>query len=327
MKEAPSKKSRFGLSDVNKEVLATLYHEQRLTLDDIGRMFGVTRQAVYKALKGYGIARRERSDASVLAFSKGRYKGKTTGEFNESLFSKWSQSMAYLLGYIFTDGSLHRVSKTNFNVIISSVDRDHLEKLATILGKGIKILTQKQGKKGFSGSGDRYIHLIQCSRPRMIKDLRKLELTQRKSLTMKFPPVPDEFLRDFIRGCWDGDGSIFIQRNGNLRAQFGTGSLAFIQAMHDRLSNRGFGRMTIHTKEPGSGGRKNPHYYLNIISKHAVAFCEWIYDNVPTELMLLRKALVYEYWKRSQRQRDFSELAGEKNSFAGARRLEYNYCK
>jgi len=74
--------------------------------------------------------------------------------------------------------------------------------------------------------------------------------------------------------------------------------------------------MTIHTKEPGSGGRKNPHYYLNIISKHAVAFCEWIYDNVPTELMLLRKALVYEYWKRSQRQRDFSELAGEKNSFA-----------
>ncbi len=293
----PEKFIRYRLKQVPKETLAALYQSGQ-TLDDIGKTFGVTRQAVYKALKGYGIARRERSHASVLAFSRGKYSGKTTAELNESVFSQWSQPMAYLLGYIFTDGCLHRVSKTSFTVTISSVDRDHLDKLAGILGKKVPIDTRKQSKTGLvKRSGDHTIHLIRFTRPKMIRDLRKLGLTERKSLTMKFPHVPDEFLRDFIRGCWDGDGSIYIESKGLLRAFFGTGSVAFIKVLGDHLRNRGLGRLTIHVAEPGKGGRKNPYYYLNIIGQHAVAFCEWIYDNIPADLMLMRKALVYEFWR------------------------------
>jgi len=295
----PEKFIRRRLKQVPKETLAALYQSGQ-ALDDIGKTFGVTRQAVYKALKGYGIERRERSSASVLAFSRGKYSGKTTAELNESLFSQWSQPMAYLLGYIFTDGSLRRVSKTNFAVIISSVDRDHLEKLGAIMGKGVAIRRQKQSKKGFSGTEDRYIHYIQFTRPRMIEDLRKLGLTERKSLTMKFPQVPDEFLRDFIRGCWDGDGSIFIGASGYPIAYFGTGSLRFITEMANKLRDRGFGKLTVHVKKPDLVKSKNPHYYLKIHSKRAVAFCEWIYDNVPADLMLTRKAAVYESWQQQR---------------------------
>ncbi len=295
----PEKKIRHRLKQVPKENLAALYQSGQ-TLDEIGKTFGVTRQAVYKALKGYGIARRERSHASVLAFSRGKYSGKTTAELNESLFSKWSPPMAYLLGYIFTDGCLHRLSKNSFAVTISSIDRDHLEKLAPILGNKVPIDTHKQPKTGFlKGSGDHTIHSIRFTRPKMIRGLRKLGLTERKSLTMKFPQVPDEFLRDFIRGCWDGDGSIFVNKGSRYpTAYFGTGSLAFIKEMSAKLENKGFGRMTIHLAEPGKGGRKNPHYYLKIHTERAVTFCEWIYDNVPTALMLLRKASAYEEWRR-----------------------------
>jgi len=300
--ETPSKrKVRHPLKDLNKETLAILYQETGHSLEDIGRMFGVTRMGVQKALRTHGIKRRGKSDARILAFSKGKIEGKTTAELNEALFSQWSQPMAYLLGYIFTDGSLHHMPKSNSSaVIISSMDRDHLEKLAAILGKGIRILTQKQSKKGFSGTEDRYIHYIQFTRPRMIKDLRKLGLTERKSLTMKFPQVPDEFRRDFIRGCWDGDGSIFIGSSGYPLAYFGTGSLEFIKEMRDRLAERGYGRLTIHVLKPGKAGRKNPHYYLRIHTKRAVAFCEWLYENVPTHLMLTRKAAVYESWRKQQ---------------------------
>ena len=300
VKEAtPPKNIRQRLKQVPKETLAALYQSGQ-TLDEIGKTFGVTKQAVYKALKAYGAPRRGRSHASVLAFSKGKYSGKTTAELNESLFSQWSQPMAYLLGYIFTDGNLRHHTKTAFIVTISSIDRDHLEKLAAILGKGIPVNTQKQSKRRFSGSEDRYIHAIKFTRPRMIRDLRKLGLTERKSLTMKFPQVPDEFFQDFVRGCWDGDGSIFIGVSGYPTASFGTGSLSFITEMANKLRDRGFGKLTVHVKKPDRVKSKNPHYYLKIHSKRAVAFCEWLYENVPTHLMLTRKALVYQSWQ-SQR--------------------------
>jgi hypothetical protein len=211
--------------------------------------------------------------------------------------------MAYLLGYIFTDGCLTNVgprrkdgSPVTLGVKIGSTDPNHLEKLADILGKGVPIDTHKQGKGGFSGMEDRYLHTIRFTRPRMIADLRKLGLTERKSLNMRFPLVPDEFLRDFIRGCLDGDGSIYLESGRKLTAYYGTGSLEFIRVMRSRLQNVGFGEPTIHVKKPDGVKSKNPHYYLRIRGEQAVKFCEFLYESVPPDLMLLRKALVYEKW-------------------------------
>lgn len=201
---------------VTRDELVRLYHEEGLSLEDIAQRFEVTRTAVGLLLKRYGIPARDQSRARILAFSKGKFKHRSTARLRESLFSQWSQPMAYpyLLGYIFTDGSLSRVGQGAFRVSISSIDRGHLEKLAAILGEDVKVRSGKQSKKGFSGSGDRDIHSIAFTRPQMIQDLRRLGLTERKSLTMRFPDVPDEFLRDFIRGCWDGDGSIFLGQSG-----------------------------------------------------------------------------------------------------------------
>ncbi len=123
-------------------------------------------------------------------------------------------------------------------------------------------------------------------------------LTERKSLTMRFPDVPEEFLRDFIRGCWDGDGSIFEGSSWYLVATFVTGSLLFIQAMRHRLNNLGFGRLTIHTRPPDGVITKNPSYSIKISHTRAVKFCEFLYDGVPSNLFLIRKYLVYEYFRR-----------------------------
>jgi hypothetical protein len=45
----------------------------------------------------------------------------------------------------------------------------------------------------------------------MCRDLIKLGCTPEKSLTLEFPnntTLPDEYLRDFIRGYFDGDGGV-----------------------------------------------------------------------------------------------------------------------
>ena len=296
--KTPKKHGRIR-GRVTPEELATLYHKEGLSLEDIAQRFRVTRQAVQLLLKTYGIPARGKSKARILALSKGKFEGRTTAQLNESLFSQWSQRMAYVLGYIFTDGSLCRVGQGGFRVSISSIDREHLEKLAAILGEGVPIEKRKQSKTGFSGTEDRYIHLISFTRPEMIADLRKLGLTERKSLTMQFPDVPEEFLRDFIRGCWDGDGSItgrnqFGVGHRPLVAAYVTGSLAFITGMRERLRKYGFGRLTIQTRQPDGVTTKNPSYSMKIFGGLALEFCRFLYDDVPDGLFLTRKFLTYK---------------------------------
>ena len=295
----PSPHGRGKLQrQVSKEDLVKLYHEEGLSLEDIAQKFAVTRPSVHNLLKQYGISTRNQSRASILAFSKGKFEGKSTANLRESLFSQWSQPMAYLLGYIFTDGTLGEATPEHYRLTISSIDGEHLEKLAAILGDKVRIATNKQSKKGFSGTEDRYIYSIALTRPEMMDDLRRLGLTERKSLTMQFPDVPEGFLRDFIRGCWDGDGSIFLGSHMKLVATFVTGSLAFIQRLRDRLDNRGFGCLTIYTRQPDGIKTKNPSYSVKITGNGAVKFCEFLYDKAPSNLFLMRKFLVYEYWRR-----------------------------
>lgn len=121
---------------------------------------------------------------------------------------------------------------------------------------------------------------------------------------MQFPDVPDEFLRDFIRGCWDGDGSIFLGQSGEPIATFVTGSQSFIQALRDRLNNRGFGRPSIGTRQPDGAKTKNPSYSIRIHGTHAVKFCEFLYDGVPENLLLTRKWVIYDTWSFRQQMRD-----------------------
>jgi hypothetical protein len=78
----------------------------------------------------------------------------------------------------------------------------------------------------------------------MREDLKRLGLHQRKSLNLIFPDVPEECMRHFIRGCWDGDGSIFISE-GKLRGSYVCGSFKFIEGLVQELYKVG-----IHKRKP-----------------------------------------------------------------------------
>ena len=80
----------------------------------------------------------------------------------------------------------------------------------------------------------------------MMGDLSRLGLHQRESLNIIFPEVPEEYMRHFIRGCWDGDGSIYIEgRSGKLRASYVSGSESFIKTLVQELYKVG-----IHEVKP-----------------------------------------------------------------------------
>ncbi|MDP3735661.1 MAG: hypothetical protein Q8R39_04530 [bacterium] len=115
---------------------------------------------------------------------------------------EWSEKMAYAVGLIATDGSL---SKSGRHIILVSKDKDQLETFKNILGlQRIKIGT------GYSGRGDqKEYYKVQFGDVSFYHWLQGIGLTPNKSKTIGALAVPDQFFFDFLRGCFDGDGSIY----------------------------------------------------------------------------------------------------------------------
>jgi len=62
---------------------------------------------------------------------------------------------------------------------------------------------------------------------------------------MKFPEIPGDYLRHFIRGCWDGDGSVYISKDGKLNASYVCGSKDFMEKLIMELYKAGIHRTRL----------------------------------------------------------------------------------
>src|SRR3989338_8582911 len=122
---------RFRLKS---DELNRLYLKEKRSLEDIARLYGVSRVAIWKYCKLAGLARRSRSEARLEAQKKGKV---LQGYFdiNERFFTKWSPEMAYVLGLIITDAC---ISKTG-TVSLCINDRELLEKVKKVMGSTHKI--------------------------------------------------------------------------------------------------------------------------------------------------------------------------------------------
>ena len=111
----------------------------------------------------------------------------------------WSPNVAYCVGLITTDGSL---SKDGRHIDFTSKDLDLVECIRREL-----TLENRIGTKGRGGSSARYFR-IQFSNVDFYRWLCSIGLSPRKSLTLGELTIPDDFFADFLRGHFDGDGTI-----------------------------------------------------------------------------------------------------------------------
>jgi hypothetical protein len=110
----------------------------------------------------------------------------------------WTPNLAYAVGLLVTDGCL---SKNKRTTVLVSKDREILENFKICLDIDAKICDH------VSGIGNHYLK-IQYGSVQFYNWLLKIGLFQAKSYTIGEIAVPDEFFRDYFRGCIDGDGSI-----------------------------------------------------------------------------------------------------------------------
>ena len=179
----------------------------KLSLDVIAEQFQCSPRTISNWLRKYGIVTRSVGEArSVL--------------LDRDFFKKWSPSMAWVLGLCFTDGYFR---KNQIRLMLN--DRETLEKVKSLVGPYLEIYRRPQPY-----DKSNFIYSLTFGNEEMAKDLVSLGITSRKSLIMIFPNVPKLFIRDFIRGCWDGDGG-FTSTGGKLFAHYTCGSKQFIDAV------------------------------------------------------------------------------------------------
>ena len=116
----------------------------------------------------------------------------------------------------------------------------------------------------------------------------KLGGCERKSLVAEFPDVPDEYLRHFIRGYFDGDGGVSYNKiNKYLIVSF-TGTDNMMIGIQNRLiCGCGLNKVKLSCRHPERNNNIRTLLYSGNVNTRKI--CDYFYKNITTNLYIERK--------------------------------------
>lgn len=192
----------------NNMKLAAIEFANGEDINLVMQKYNVCYASVYNALKKFNIPYEPKPTRRIF--------------FDESYFETIdSEEKAYWLGFIFADGCILKTDKivsapNRVQIALSEKDLTHLEKLKIATNYSGKIFIRKNS--GTYSSGYNYC-VLQFNSVKMASDLIKLNCVPNKTDKLAFPELRYDLYKHFIRGYFDGDGSIYVNKN-SLRCTF-----------------------------------------------------------------------------------------------------------
>lgn len=186
---------------------------------------------------------------------------------NQDYFKTWSANMAYILGLWFADGCIY--NGKIFDITLHKRDKYILKQIAKELNY--------QGH--LYDYVDRQAARLNFSCVVIYNDIINLGGCENKSKVITFPDIPQQYLPDFIRGYFDGDGCVMNLKGNRLNSVFTSGSKTFLTQL-----------LQILKKEAGveGGSYDISSQSLRFGKRDTIRLGKYMYKNNP-ELFLLRK--------------------------------------
>lgn len=200
-----------------------------------------------------------------------------------------TEEKAYWLGFIYADGYIvNDPDSRNYELGIELAlkDEKHLKKFNKSISGNLNAKQRfRESEKGGS-----WVSGLRVYSKEMTEDLIKCGALQNKTFIIKFPEYLDSNMtRHFIRGYFDGDGSVYIQtRKSLLRCKFTSGSKVFVEGLQSILLKLDIGTYIVkyhNSYDLYLAGRENTKKFL-----------EYIYDN--STISLDRKLQRYKTHKK-----------------------------
>lgn len=209
---------------------------------------------------------------------------------DENIYANGLNSInSYILGIIYSDGCLSFDKHTSkYRLTIAMNDIDIMEKIHRIMTPNKKLYKYKHP----NGRSETYS--IISTNKEDIKFLMDIGVKPRKSLEIVYPKIDKKFDKDFIRGYFDGDGSIYesttntyykgIKRQYRYKYfRFTTGSSLFAKQLSEKLLEN-----NIENNITQDSRLDNRAYYISIYKKKSVNnFFNFIYRDA--EIYMNRK--------------------------------------
>ena len=238
-------------TDAETEYILTNYN--KIPAEQVAKDIGRTTSAVH-------------IKAQKLNLRSGMYK-----EINHDFFKTPSPEREYVLGFIAADGS---VTGNTLSIEIDAKDAGLLTEIRDAMGSTHKISTSNRKNTVY----------WRAHSDTITEDLISLGVVHRKSWDLVRVNYHPQYFNHFVRGYFDGDGSMGIhKRDRALTASF-SGAHAFLTNLRDDLINVGLNPYGItRQKETVSA--------FGFWNKSAIAFCEWMYEGAG--VYLERKKDIY----------------------------------
>jgi len=149
----------------------------------------------------------------------------------------WRPELAYAVGLLTADGSL---SINGRHIDFTSGDIENITNFQTCLG----LLDIKVGIKHSTFNSSKKYYRIQFGDVVFYQWLIKIGLSANKSLTVGQLQIPPEYFYDFLRGEWDGDGTIYCSQDTRWKSSyivslgFASGSRIFLEWLQAEINAR-----------------------------------------------------------------------------------------
>jgi hypothetical protein len=273
---------RIQLSELTPQELDDL--TDTMTDAEIGRLAGTVRTAATNHRKKWGIrswsekhGTRKYKETYTPAPGAKRAFSHRIGCREDCFASIRQPEQAYWLGLLAADGWIvtQRNQIQGVALALHSRDMELLKSYAEFIGF--------RAEPRRTRSGSEMIQVKVASR-KMAEDLNALGIEPRKSRTIKLPKIEAELMRHFLRGLFDGDGSV-QERSTSLTCQITTASKELasgIKAVTDKVTPR-----------PCSIGNDREAYVLRWYADNALSLAAYMYDGSPeTRPRMERKARI-----------------------------------
>jgi len=214
---------------------------------------------------------------------------------NEDFFKKWSPEMAYILGFFIADGCLFINPRGSRYLDFQITDRELLYQIRDCLDSKHKIKRKILNKRW------KPIFRMQIGSKKMFISLNRLGVKTRKTGREKMPILPKKYFTDFLRGYFDGDGNIWM---GHINKKRQNPTLVLVLAFTCKskkfLSDLRKILIKYSNCNKGSLYYGSKAYRLAFSTNSSLTICRYMYKNIPSNLFLPRKKVVFEKFLKSR---------------------------
>ena len=255
-----------NLTKLNK--LLELAKTNKYSALKLAKIFNCNRKTILKALAYNNIYLKN------LGLFERKY------DLNDDFFKELDPTSAYWLGFIAADGNLSNKSNC-LTIGLNRSDDNHINKFLEALDCKKKVRYIQSNNSA----------LVEIHSKEVMDCLLSYGITPNKSLTIKNVKVPKHLMSHFIRGVYDGDGSITGYKRTHFQLMI-AGNRPFLEQIQQVLVEEcNLNKVSIYPLQSKA-------YRLQYTGIQNFRILDYMYHNSTPNTRLDRKYKKYLYYKK-----------------------------